>query len=152
MSRIPYGTEAERERYEWSAAQLEHWQNIIHGDAAEIADFGFPKMDFCITSPPYMPKHHKWNPLYSGDPKYAGYDQYLKKIQKIFKKIATIMKRASFMVVQLDNLHGKTFTPLVRDVGIEIEKSFRLDNEIIVAWDNPKPEYPVTHCLVFKKV
>ena len=150
MKRIPYGIEAERERFEWTAGQMTHWQNIIHGDADDILNFGFPKMDFCMTSPPYMPKHHKWNPLYSGNPKYAGYKTYLKRMEKIFANIARCLKRNAVCVVQVDNLRGKTYTPLVRDISIAVEKSLRLDDEIIVQWKNAKPDYPYTHCLIFK--
>ena len=152
MKRIPYGIESERQKYEWTAGQLEHWQNIIHGDAANIAKFHLPKMDFCMTSPPYMPRHHKWNPLFSGNPAKAGYDVYLRRMKHIFKQIETVMKKGAHIVVQADNLRGPVYTPLVRDLSLAIEPSFRLDNEITVKWDNPKPDYPNTQCLIFKKI
>lgn len=152
MGRIPYGIEAERNRFEWVAGQLEHWQNLTHGSAADLASFGFPKMDFCMTSPPYMPKHHKWNPLFAGNPKHAGYDKYLAQMERIFKAVAGVMKRGATIVVQVDNLrHGHVFTPLVRDIGIAAEQSLTLHNEIIVEWLNPKQGYSHTHCLIFKK-
>lgn len=149
--RIPYGTEADGERFEWAAGQLEHWQNIIHSDAAQAAKLGFPKMDFCITSPPYMPCHHKWNPLYGGDPKYAGYDTYLKRMGFIFGQIAKIMKRNAYIVVQADNLPGRRYTPLVHDLHTQLAKHFTPQGETIVRWTDPKPDYPHTHCLIFKK-
>lgn len=152
MGRIPYGIEADRNRFEWVAGQMDHWQNLIHGDAAKIAALGFPKMDFCMTSPPYMPKHHKWNPLFAGNPKHAGYDVYLAQMTRIFKGVAAIVKRGATVVVQADNLHhGHIYTPLVRDLSEVIEQSLTLQNEIIVEWLNPKPGYTHTHCLIFKK-
>ena len=150
--RVPYGIEASGERFEWAAGQLNHWQNIKHGDSANISVFGFPKMDFCITSPPYMPCHHKWNPLYGGNPKYAGYDAYLKRMGFIFEKVAALMKRNALIVAQVDNLTGRRYTPLVRDISNNISKSLRPEAEMIVRWKNPKPDYPHTHCLVFKKI
>jgi DNA modification methylase len=151
LGRIPYGIEHDETRCEWSAGQLEHWMNIKCDDAAQMDKLGFPKMDFCVTSPPYMPKHHKWNPLYSGDPEKEGYDCYLKRTAYIFKKLSSIMKRNSYTVVHVDNLkQGPYYTPLVRDMGLAIEKSMTLKAEIIVNWDNAKPDYPHTHCLVFK--
>ncbi len=152
MGRIPYGIEADEQKFEWSAGQLQHWQNVICGDSANIDRFALPRMDFCMTSPPYMPKHHKWNPLFAGDPKKAGYNTYLRRMKTIFQKIAQQMKKNSYVVVQADNLHGRTYTPLVRDLSLAIEPSLKLEDEIIVKWDNPKPDYPFTHCLVFKKV
>ncbi len=132
IERIPYGVEADGERFEWAAGQLEHWQNIIHGDAADIPSYNFPKMDFCITSPPYMPCDEEWNPLYSGDPEYAGYDTYLERIGFIFEQISNTMKKNSLIIVQSDNLQGKTYTPLVRDIHYQISKSLKPQAEIMI--------------------
>ncbi len=150
MGRIPYGIEHDGGRQEWVAGQMQHWGNLKRGDAADMLRMGFPKMDFAMTSPPYMPNHHKWNPLYGGDPKHAGYDIYLKRMGFIFGCLKKLMKRNATLIVQADNLPGKTYTPLVRDLSSVIEPHFRLDNEIIVAWSNAKPGYGHTHCLVFK--
>lgn len=152
MGRIPFGMEADRKRFEWVAGQMEHWQNLVHGDAAKIAGFGFPKMDFCMTSPPYMPKHHKWNPLFAGNPIHAGYDKYLKRMGHVFGIVARQMKKGATVVVQADNLqHGRIYTPLVHDLLTVIRPHLELAGETIVEWQNPKPNYPLTHCLVFKK-
>lgn len=151
MGRIPYGIEADERKFEWSAGQLQHWQNVICADSADMDKFALPRMDFCMTSPPYMPKHHKWNPLFAGDPKKAGYNTYLRRMKTIFQKIAMQMKKNAYVVVQADNLHGRVYTPLVRDLSLVIEPSLKLEDEIIVKWDNPKPDYPFTQCLVFKK-
>lgn len=150
MKRIPYGIEADRKRFEWTAGQLENWTHLLWEDSAKMLDLGFPKMDFAITSPPYMPKHHQWNPLYGGDPKKAGYNKYLRRMQYIFKQLSQLMKRNARVVVQVDNLRQKSFTPLVRDIGHVISKSMRMDDEIIIQWENAPKDYPYTHCLVFK--
>ncbi len=151
MQRTPYGIESDRERFEWTAGQLENWHYIQHGDSGDMRSFGFPKMDFCITSPPYMPCYHKWNPLYGGDPKYSGYEMYLKRMEFIFKELFYLMRQNSYIVVQADNLYGKKYTPLVRDIGIIVSNSFVPKGEIIIKWKDAKPEYPYTHCLLFKK-
>ena len=150
--RLPYGIEADRARFEWAAGQLTHWNQIIHGDSALMNDYKFPKMDFCFTSPPYMPCHHKWNPLYGGDPQYAGYDCYLAQMGVIFAQLARVMKKNSYIVVQADNLPGKRYTPLVRDLSLAISKSFQPRAESIIKWKNSKSDYPYTHCLVFKAI
>ncbi len=153
MGRIPYGIEADGDRYEWAAGQLEHWNNIRHGDSADADSYGFPKMDFCITSPPYMPCHHKWNPLYGGDPQHAGYETYLARMSFIFERVALIMKKNAMLVVQADNLQAKNrpYTPLVRDISTAVSKSFKPEAEIIVRWSPAKQGYTHTHCLLFKK-
>jgi len=154
MERIPYGIEADRERFEWGAGQIEHWQNIKHDDAANITAHNFPLMDFCITSPPYMVRDDDWNPLYSGDPQYDGYECYLQRLEYIFAQLAKVMKKGALVIVQSDNIDEGIHTPLVRDFNHHISKSLAPQAEIIVRWTGEKPEYHKdyehTHCLVFQ--
>ncbi len=152
LKRIPFGIEAEGQKFEWVAGQLENWTHMICDDTACLDKYDLPKMDLVLTSPPYMPRHHKWNPLFGGDPKHAGYDKYLKRMGFIFGKISKVMKKNAPLIIQVDNLHhGKTFTPLVRDIANTLDKNFIQTNEQIVKWDNPKQDYPFTNLLYFKK-
>ena len=150
MGRTPYGVEHDGGRQEWVAGQLRDWVNLRRGDAGDMGRMGLPQMDFAMTSPPFMPKHHRWNPLYGGDPAYAGYDVYLKRMGVIFGRLRQQLKRNAILVLHADNLPGRIYTPLVRDLGLQAEKHFRLLGETVVAWDQPKPEYPHTQCLIFK--
>ncbi len=154
MGRIPFGIEADEQRHAWSAGQLKHWQNLLHADAAKLPRLGLPKMDFCITSPPFMAKTHKWNPLHAGNPKHAGYDTYLRQMARIFAHVAARMRPGGLVVVQVDNIapaaSGRPYTPLVRDMGNALAKSMTQTDEIIVQWDKPRGDYTHTHCLVFK--
>ena len=59
------------------------------------------------------------------------------------------MKRAGRIVVQADNLPGRSYTPLVRDLSTTISGVLRLEAEIVVAWDGGKKDYRHTYCLVF---
>lgn len=152
MKRIPFGFEAEEEKFEWVAGQIENWTHLIHDDAANLHKYKFPKMDLVLTSPPYMQRHCKWNPLFGGDPKHAGYDKYLKRMTHIFDKTSTIMKRGALLIVQIDNLYqGKHFTPLAHDIASSLSKHFIQINETTVIWDNPKADYLHTNLLIFKK-
>lgn len=150
LRHIPHGIEADDERHAWAAGQLEHWNNIHCADALCMNDLGFPKMDLCITSPPFMPANHQWNPLYGGDPNYKGYAQYLKKMANIFAELKTLMKRGSHVIVHVDNIEGKVFTPLVRDVSILISESFTPKGETIIQFKNAPKDYSLTRCLIFK--
>jgi tRNA G10 N-methylase Trm11 len=150
MRRIPYGVEIDDRRHQWVAGQLKHWANLVHGDSGRLASMGFAKMDFAMTSPPYMPRHHTVNPLYGGDPTQRGYDGYLRRMRHIFRQLALLMKRNGVVVVQVDNMHGRTYTPLVRDLSLAISPVLRLKREIIVAWEGGRKDYRHTHCLVFK--
>lgn len=150
MGRIPFGIEADETRREWVAGQLKNWTNLVHGDSGRMNVMGFPKMDFCITCPPYMRKDDDWNPLYAGNPAKAGYKTYLTRMKFIFRQLSTVMKKNATIVVQVDNLSGKVFTPLVADLGMAASASLRQENEIIVAWEGGRKDYRHTHCLIFK--
>jgi tRNA G10 N-methylase Trm11 len=153
MKRIPYGVECDERRHEWVAGQLEHWNNLIRGDSGKLLSYGFPPMDFAMTSPPYMPNHHKWNPLFGGDPRHAGYDTYLRRVTHIFRQLSKLLKPQGIVIVQADNLPGRRYTPLVRDIGNAVSKVMRPEGETIVAWSNrrePQPRH--THCLIFRNV
>ena len=150
MRRIPFGVEHDARRQQWVAGQLTHWANLKLGDSAKLCSYGFPRMDFAMTSPPFMPQHHRWNPLVAGNPANAGYDNYLDGMRHVFQQLARIMKRNGRIVVQADNLPGRTYTPLVRDLSTTICEAFRIEAEIVVAWDGGKKDYRHTHCLVFR--
>jgi hypothetical protein len=150
MRRIPYGIERDERRHQWVAGQLEHWRNLLQGDSNKLASYPFPKMDFSMTSPPYMQRHHRWNPLCEGNPAHAGYEAYLQGIQDIYRQLAGLMRRGGIVVVHADNLPGRSYTPLVRDLSLAIGTVLRLESEIIVAWKGGSRSNRHTHCLVFK--
>ncbi len=153
LGRIPYGIEADPLHRDWTAGQLRHWDHILCMDSAQMDKAPLPKMDFCMTCPPYMRRSDRWNPLYAGNPAHAGYASYLRRIGHIFSKLPLVMKRGATVIVQVDNLPGRIYTPLVHDFIHVIERSLTLENEIIVAWKKPAPSainQTHTHCLVFK--
>jgi len=150
MGRVPYGVEANGERFEWGAGQLKHWQNIRHGDSVEISEFDFPQMDFCITSPPWMPMQDDWNPLYGGDPQHNGYLAYLTRMDEIFVAVRSVMKDGACVVVHVSDIDNENgFTPLVADIKAAISRSFRFTEDVMIEWDQQGQS---THCLVFKAV
>ena len=152
MGRTPFGIEAETQKFEWVAGQLENWTHMIHDDAFNIPKYDLPKMDLIMTCPPFMEARTKWNPLYGGNPKHAGYNKYLKRMGAIFKKTIPLIKRNTPLIIQLDNIHGKKhFTPIIHDIAHTISKDFKQVDETVVKWDNPKPNYPFTTLLIFKK-
>ena len=61
-----------------------------------------------------------------------------------------IMKRGGYVVVQVDNMRERSFTPLVRDLSTIIAEIFRLENELVVAWEGGPKGFRHTHCLVFR--
>lgn len=150
LKRIPFGIEADPRRHQWVAGQLEHWMHLVNGDSARAAAMGFPKMDFSMTAPPFMAINHKWNPLYGGDKTKDGYVVYLKRMQFIYKQISKVMKRNAQIVVQVDDIPGRVFTPLVRDINNALSKVLTLENEVTIAWSGGRDDYRHTNCLVFR--
>ena len=152
MGRIPYGFEATEQKFEWVAGQLENWTHMMCDDTFNVQKYDLPKMDLILTCPPYMEAHTKWNPLYGGDPKYNGYYNYLKRLGAIFKKLKPLMKPSTKLIVELNNINGKKhFTPLIHDVANVLSKHFQQIGETAIQWQSPKPDYPFTTLLIFKK-
>jgi len=52
-------------------------------------------------------------------------------MSKIFAQVKTVLKRGAPLIVQ-DNIEGNTFTPLIRDIAIEIARSFTPTGETVV--------------------
>lgn len=126
--------------------------SIVLGDSAQLKKYGFPKFDFAFTSPPYMPKHHQWNPLCPSDPKKRGYANYLKQIKLIFKQVASLMKRGSYVIIQADNLTKKHYTPLAWDIAFTVSEVMKFDGETVIAWnESEKGEFGHSYCFAFKK-
>jgi hypothetical protein len=151
MGRVPYGVEADAQRHAWVTTRTPFAGNLALGDAGDIASLGFPTADLCLTSPPYMPRHHTWNPLYGGDPAHDGYDAYLTRMRDIFRAVCAVMKPGAPVVVQADNLTHAGFSPLVWDLGLALSDVMTLEGEICVVWsDPPRGTRPFTQCLVFR--
>ena len=152
MGRIPFGIEAEEQKQQWVAGQLENWMHVVNDDSYNVDKYDIPKIDLIVTCPPFMEAHTKWNPLYGGDPKYAGYDKYLKRMELIFKKLTNILKKNGTLIIEIQNINrnGK-FTPLRHDITNAVSKHYKQINETIVVWDNLKSPRPVTTLLIFKK-
>ena len=146
LGRKAYGVEADPMRHEWVAGQLDNWMGLTCGDSAQVARMGFAKMDFIMTSPPYMPVTDTYNPLAGGNPAQVGYDRYLKRMALIFDRLTQVAKRGAHLVVHVDNIQGRRFTPLVRDIGAAVARSWRQTDEVVVQWDKTQR---YTHCLIF---
>jgi hypothetical protein len=152
LARIPFGIESDPKRHAWICSHTAHPNNIILGDSGKISSFGFPKFDFSFTSPPYMPRHHRWNPLCNGNPKHAGYKSYHRRLRQIYKSIGACMKRGAKVVLQVDNLKGKQVSPLAWDIAETISKVLKFEGEMVIGWDGNKDvDYNHTYCLLFKK-
>jgi DNA modification methylase len=158
MGRIPYGIEADEQRYEYTRSQLVMKDNIFHGNSRDLDKFQLPKLDFVITSPIFMRCDEKKNPL-SGYKEDGSYQMYLDEIQDIFRKIRRFLKPKAKVIVEVDNLMATETRPmtfLAWDMARAISEVLQFDKEIIACWqgidygDNPFAQgYDHSYCLVF---
>lgn len=154
MGRVPFGIEIDKKRCAYIRSKLIHKKNIICGDSLALSKNKFPRFDFSLTSPPYNPIDEE-NYL-SGK---GGYRGYLKDIKNIYVQLKRLLKKNSYIVIEVANLKGKEVTPLAWDIGKEVSKIFHFDGEIIVDWKNDGKSkskgnygfgYDHSYCLVFK--
>ncbi|MFW9916906.1 MAG: DNA methyltransferase [Candidatus Thorarchaeota archaeon] len=160
MKRIAYGLEYDKKRVDYIRANLVQKNNVIHGDALKLEDYQLPKMDFCLTSPPYMPKDDNLNPL-TGCTTKGDYKRYLKDIRTIFSKVKDIMKANSYVVIEVANLKENGVTTLAWDIAREVSKTFHFEGEIVIGWEQEGDlaqdgayggGYDHSYCLVFRKI
>ncbi|NHJ87871.1 MAG: hypothetical protein FK734_20580 [Asgard group archaeon] len=170
MGRIPYGIEYDKERYEFVSENLQHKENVIHGDSTKLLDYKIPMCDFCFTSPPFMSKDETENPFNDYSTK-GSYQQYLEDLKGIFRNVKEIMKKDSYIIVDVANLKNNNaeVTTLAWDVAKKISEVLFFQGEIIIIWENREKStvdgrsepwriagtfgygYDHSYCLVFRK-
>ena len=161
MKRIPVGVEYNKDRYEYVKENLMNPEFFIHGDSLKLDEYDLPKCDFCLTSPPYMPKSDTENPFTNCETE-SSYEQYLEDIKTIYSKIKKIMKSESIIVTEVANLkNNNEVTTLAWDIGKAIAEVLHFEGEIIVSWTSNKMYseestygygYDHSYCLVYKNI
>ncbi|MHA1126879.1 MAG: DNA methyltransferase [Candidatus Heimdallarchaeota archaeon] len=159
MKRVAVGVEYNEERYNYTKPLLKKPENFIHGDALKLEEYNLPLCDFCLTSPPYMPKSDTENPFTNCETD-SSYEQYLEDVKTIFSKIKKIMKPDSYIVCEVSNLKiNNELTTLAWDIGKAISEVLYFEGEIIVSWTSKnlyteEPTYGFgydhSYCLIFK--
>lgn len=131
-------------------------QSQIHnGDAAQIANYQLPMIDYVLTSPPY------WDMLrakgsetqkkrrdsaemdvhYSDDPNDLGnmkdYEEFLEKLVDIYKRLQPLLREKAYLTIIVKNIKkgGKVY-PLAWDIARELGKTYTLKDEKIWLQDN----------------
>ena len=157
LGRIPFGIEYDQQRVEYIRSNISSQSTIILGDALDLTSMNLPKMDFAITSPPYMHKDEILDPL-SGYSTKGDYKSYLNRLKKIFAQLKTIMNEGAFLVIEVSNLKGEEITTLAWDIAKRISKVLHFHGELIVGWQGENTGngtygygYDHSYCLVFQK-
>ncbi|MHA1245194.1 MAG: DNA methyltransferase [Candidatus Heimdallarchaeota archaeon] len=161
MKREAVGIEFNEARYNYIKPLLKNSEHFIHGDALLLDEYKLPLCDFCLTSPPYMPKSDSVNPFTNCETE-TSYEQYLEDIKTIFSKIKKIMKPNSYVVSEVSNLKiNNELTTLAWDIGKAISEVLHFEGEIIVSWTSSKmyteePTYGYgydhSYCLIYKNI
>ena len=152
--RVGIGIEYDNKRFNYIKSKLKYQSQIINGDSTKMDSMNLPKMDFLLTSPPYMRYFDKENPLANYITK-GNYKNYLKNMGKVFSKIKKVMKKNSFIIVEASNTFEKNYpmTPLAWDFGKEISKYLFLESEIIYCHEEKSSiiqNSNHSYCLIFR--
>lgn len=161
-------------------AKKRTYQKIIVGDARNISQFKLPRIDYCITSPPYwnilnrstgsFEKYRKSQGLstkYSDSQQDIGniksYEEYLNTMFDIFQQIHEILKPGGYITIIVKNIkQNGQFYPLAWDLAKKLNSLYELKDEKIWIQDKVKLApygYPYAwtsniihhYCLILRK-
>jgi len=158
LKRTCYGVEFDSKRHQYVQSILQHPHLALHGDSTALNSLPLPALDFSITSPPYMGKHHKENPFTAYttllDPDGGGYNAYLSDLTKIYGQLADKLKPNGRAVLEVSNLKHEdgSVTTLAWDIARAVSGVLHFEGEIVMSWpDDCGYGYDHSYCLVFRK-
>jgi hypothetical protein len=134
MGRVPFGIEADEQRYKIAKSHLKMKDNIILGDSRRMNEYQIPRTSLVFTSPIFMYSDETKNPL-SGFKEDGTYKDYLEQIQGIFRMTSNLLKPGAKVVVEVYNLgavDSRPLTLLAWDMARTISEVLRFVKEIIV--------------------
>ena len=130
---------------------------VVTGDANHAPDFGFPTVDYVLTSPPYWDMLHakgaetqkkrrlsaEMDVFYSDDPNDVGnlhdYEEFLAKLVTIYQGLKPILREKAYLTIIVKNVKkGGRIYPLAWDLGRELGKVYTLKDEKLWLQDNQR--------------
>ncbi|HSL45660.1 MAG TPA: DNA methyltransferase [Anaerolineales bacterium] len=137
---------------------VSHLQSLlINGDAAQIATYELPAIDYVLTSPPYWDMLHAKGAQtqkkrrasadldvhYSDDPNDLGnirdYEEFLGKLVAIYEGLKPLLCEKAYLTIIVKNVKkGGKIYPLAWDIGRELGKTYTLKDEKIWVQDNQR--------------
>jgi hypothetical protein len=179
--RMAYGTELNPKYHNIAIRRSKDFEKtIIIGDAKLIDTYGFPEIDFSISSPPYWDilnrstgEFKKVRENKQLDTKYSennldlgnidDYDEFIKSCAEVYVKMYNILRKGAHIVIIIKNVKkdGK-FYPLAWDLAKELSSLYELKDEKIWIQDKiglAPYGYPFSwtsnilhhYCLILKK-
>jgi DNA modification methylase len=150
INRIGYATELNPKYFELIKKRLpEFADNIFNADASKISELGFPKIDFCISSPPYWDilnrstkdfeknrRTKEFDVNYSESDQDLGniadYDLFLKKLSDVYLNIYEVLNDKAYIVIIIKNIKkGGRMYPLAWDLARNLSEKYVLKDEKI---------------------
>ncbi len=160
LGREGFGIEVLEDRAKFIKSVVKNKDNIICASALDIDDISLPKIDFVLTSPPYMSKNnHPQYPFAGYEITGQNYKDYHEDLKKIFRSIKKKMNTGAVAVIEVSNvINDDVVTPLAFDIASSVGEVLKFEREIIINWDNGKPKdnygygYDHSYCLIFKNI
>ncbi len=148
--RIGYGTELNSKYFELIKKRTpEFTENIFNTNASNILELNFPKIDFCISSPPYWDilnrstkdfeknrRGKEFDINYSESDQDLGniadYDLFLERLTDIYLKIYEVLNDKAYIVIIIKNVKkGGRMYPLAWDLARNLSQKYVLKDEKI---------------------
>ncbi|WP_020577933.1 TRM11 family SAM-dependent methyltransferase [Actinopolymorpha alba] len=149
MGRRPLGLEILPDRVEFVRSRLNDPAAIQCADARTLDRLDLPRIDFSITSPPYMTRDdHPQNPLSGYQTLDGDYEAYLADLAEIYRHLRGQLAPDAKVVINAANLHLHK-TRLAWDIGQAVSKVLTYERDIVIDWDEPKEWFTNDYCLVF---
>lgn len=130
---------------------------VIKGDAALVAEYNLPPVDYVLTSPPYWDMLHvkgagtqkkrrastDLDVIYSDDPNDLGnlhdYEEFLTRLVAIYTGLKPLLREKAYLTIVVKNVKkGGRIYPLAWDLGRELGKMYTLKDEKLWLQDNQR--------------
>ncbi len=153
LGRVGYGIEYSKPKAEYVRGLLAHPERLIEGDSRTLLEYDLPKVDLCLTSPPYTNENDSENPFVDYRQKGFNYSSYLEEMGNIFSQVAQKLNPSGHVVIEASNLKKNGHvTTLAWDIAREVSKVLRFEGETLIGWDRYGYGYNHSYCLVFSKL
>jgi DNA modification methylase len=146
------------EERELLGQSIDHLKSeIITGDAGFAATYGFPPIDYVLTSPPYWDMLHakgagtqqkrrtdsELDVFYSDDPNDVGnlhdYEEFLSRLVGIYSNLKPLLREKAYLTIIVKNVKkGGKIYPLAWDLARELGKTYTLKDERLWLQDNQR--------------
>ncbi len=162
MGRDAYGVEYEERRVEYVQDGPDHG-TVVRGDARDPAAFDrldLPRVDCCLTSPPWMVEGMEVAPLTNYEDE-GDYESYLDGVRDVFSHVADRLVPEGVVLADAANMKFEgEVTTLAWDLADAVGEVLHFDGEVVVEWETEEGAegssagtfgtgYDHNYCLIF---